>query len=333
MNITVGTYTGKELCEMTGYDYKKFIKDPRTLFNKLSKISDISKSGRGKGVKYIITKIDELYNFDINSRTDKGDYRESEVNKMFKQAIIKRITSNQRCMYTGTLNNWLVYTNIVRKRFKNAFESDKTNDLDTSFINLERRSLARHFTTALGQLKKEGIIEFEYLKMVIVEVELKDGTTSLKHRPLTDEEVSDVVEIESMVQEEFGIVSRNDLIYKPNELKKYDNELRKALEPLGYLGLYMCYRVTLKRKKDKEKVRAKFNIDEYYTSEKLKDTLYEHRLKKAEVRQSEFEKKYSPDKYFGDISFLFDEYSIDRLMYEGKYLEWFKEKYKFYVLD
>ena len=40
----------------------------------------------------------------------------------------------------------------------------------------------------------------------------------LKTETLTDEEVSDVVEIESMVQEEFGIVSRNDLIYKPNEL-------------------------------------------------------------------------------------------------------------------
>lgn len=332
MNIMEGTYTGKQLCEMVGYDYSKFIKDPRTLFNKLSKISDISKSGRGKGVKYIITQVNSVDNFNIASRSDKGEYRESEVNRMFKQAIIKRITSNQRCMYAGTLNNWLVYTNIVRKRFKNAYESDKTNDLDSQFINLERRSLSRHFTTALTQLKKEGIIEFEYLKMVIEEVELKDGTTTLKHRPLNNDEISDVVEIEAMVQDMFGIDSRNDLIYKPNELKKYDEEIKKAIKPLGYLGLYMCYRVTLKRKKDKDKIREKFNIDEKYTSEKLKDTLYDHRLKSAEARQSEFEKKYA-NNYFGDISFVFDEYSIDRLMYEGKYIEWFKEKYKFYVLD
>ena len=48
------------------------------------------------------------------------------------------------------------------------------------------------------------------------------------------------------------------LIQLENELRKYDNEIRKALKPLGYLGLYMCYRVTLKRKKDKEKIRAIF---------------------------------------------------------------------------
>lgn len=333
MNIINGIYTGKELCEMVGYDYKKHRNNQNTLLNKLSKVCNITKTGKGKGLRYVVSNVSLDDDFDINSRKDKGEYRESEVNRMFKQAIIKRITSNQRCMYTGTLNNWLVYTNLVRKRFKYAFESENTNSLDSSFINLERRSLARHFTNALGQLKKEGVIEFEYLKMVIVEDELKDGKTTLKHRPLNDDEICDVVEIESTIQDKFGVNSRNDLIYKPVELKKYDEEIKEAIKPLGYLGLYMCYRVTLKRKKDKDKIREQFDIDEEYTNAKLKDTLYEHRLKKAEARQLEFEKKYSSNSYFGDISFLFDEYSIDRLMYEGKYIEWFKEKYKFYVLD
>ena len=332
MNITEGTYTGKQLCEMVGYDYKKHRNNQNTLINKLSKICTITKTGTGKGLRYVISNVSLDDNFDISSRSDKGSYKESEVNRMFKQAIIKRITSNQKCMYAGTLNNWLVYTNIVRKRFKYAYDSEGTNDLDTQFINLERRSLSRHFTNALSQLKKEGFIEYEYLKMVIEEVEMKDGSTSLKHRPLTDDEVSDVVEIESEIQDEFGIESRNDLIYKPKELKLYDDKLKQALKPLGYLGLYMCYRVVLKRKKDKDKIREKFNIDEQHTTEKLKDTLYDQRLKCAEARQSEFEKKYT-NNYFGDISFVFDEYSVDRLMYEGKYIEWFKEKYKFYVLD
>lgn len=117
MKLKEGTYTGKQLCEMVGYDYKKYINDPRTLINKLNKICEISKLGRGKGLKYHIANVKlDLSDFVIDRRADFNSQRKdittstslysdiltyNEINEIFDGYYVYRHILDDEVIYVG----------------------------------------------------------------------------------------------------------------------------------------------------------------------------------------------------------------------------------------
>lgn len=120
MEIKEGIYTGKELCAMVGYDYKKYRNDQRTLINKLNKVCEISKLGRGKGLKYHIANVKlDLSDFIIDRRVDFNSQRKdittstslhsdvltyNEINEIFDGYYVYRHILDDEVIYIGKGN-------------------------------------------------------------------------------------------------------------------------------------------------------------------------------------------------------------------------------------
>ena len=137
--LELKVYTSKEICNITGYEYKKFIRNPKTLLNKLSSVYTIEKVGKGK---YEVKEIKGVLDFNINNRIVNKDY--VSMNDLFKPFIMRKILSSHNYSFTGTFDAWLIYTGLVYDEFvkKNKlYLKDKLNNyIDIDFFQKEGSS-------------------------------------------------------------------------------------------------------------------------------------------------------------------------------------------------
>lgn len=345
--LEVGIYTSKELCSITNYSYTSFTNDRgRTFFSKLNEICEIEKIGKGKGTKYKITNIKDIQDFDINKRKSR-EVEYSTMSDLFKAPIIHLLCSKSNGAYTGTFDNWLVYTSLVQRGFKKINDKFTTNQtLDNNlndFLNVEGQSLHYNFLQAIEKLRKARIIEWYKTRMVVENVGGKE-----KHRSIRDDmELSALLEIENKFNKKYNITDRNDLVYgnptkqiKRNTklLKQYDEELKTYLyDELGYKYTYSAFMVALRdnTKENKESLLNEFCYD--FNINLIKDDIFSYRLKKAELRQSktknEILEKINNTNGFGDKEkfVLMQETDIRKLQYQDKYVESWLGLYKKYI--
>ena len=155
--LEIREYTGKELCLAVGYDYKKFIKHPKNLMNKLSKICTIEKIGKGR---YNVLEVKDVKEFNINSRIVNKEY--ASLNELFKPFIMRKILCSNNYSFTGTFDAWLIYTGLVYDEFvkKNKlYLKDKLDSfIDIDFFQKEGSSLYYNFIQCLNNLEKKNYI-------------------------------------------------------------------------------------------------------------------------------------------------------------------------------
>lgn len=349
--LVEGIFTSKELCEMIGYKYETFKNDKgKRCISKLQAICTVEKTGTGRGTKYIVSNIKDI-EFDVNKRKSrKVEYK--TMSDLFKAPIIQLLTSKEDGIFTGTFDNWLVYTSLVQKgfKFKNKKFLDNNKSLSFSendFFNIEGKSLHHNFIQALEKLRKKKDILWYKVRMV-VEKEIAKDKEIEKHRCISNEpELAKLRDFEAEFNKKYNIKDRNDLVYgNPEEgtkrntelLKEYDKELRQVLyDEFGYKYTYTAYMVVLKNNsiENKNKLRKKYCDD--FNIDLIKDDIYQYRLKKAELRQKrtkkEIDDKIKSSQGFGDIEslILMQETDIRQLQYEEKYVEKWLQLYKKYI--
>lgn len=341
-----GVYTSKELCEMIGYNYETFVKNKgRTCLSKLKAVCTIEKIGKGKGTKYIISNIKNI-EFDINKRKPREVEYET-MSDLFKAPIIQLLISREKGTYTGTFDNWLVYTSLVQRGFKKQNEkflkdSKTLKSIEKDFFNVEGQSLHYNFVQALEKLRKSREIVWYKVRMVVEKSINAEGKEVENHRSVKDDlELSTLLEFESNFNKRYGIKDRNDLVYgnpkagvKRNTalLKEYDKQLKREMfKELGYKYTYTAYMVALKDNSDENKVKLRLEFCDNFDINLIKDDIYQYRRKKAELRQSRA--KGDMIKGFGDKKniIMLSETEVRRLQYEEKYVEEWLQLYKKYI--
>lgn len=348
--LTEGIYTSKELCEILEYSYDTFRKNKgRTFLSKLQTACTVEKIGSGKGVKYIISNVTNP-SIDINQRKvreNKGRKEYKTMSDLFKAPIIQLLINRENGAYTGTFDNWLVYTSLVQRGFKRQNEkflkdSKTLKPIEKDFFNVEGQSLHYNFIQALEKLRKSRDIVWYKVRMVVEKSINAEGKEVEHHRAVKDDlELSILLEFENNFNKRYGIKDRNDLVYgNPKTgikrdttlLKEYDKQLRKEMfKELGYKYTYTAYMVALKDNSDENKIKLRLEFCDNFDINLIKDDIYQYRRKKAELRQSRAKEEMI--KGFGDKKtiIMLSETEVRQLQYEEKYVEEWLQLYKKYI--
>lgn len=348
--LTEGIYTSKELCEILEYSYDTFRKNKgRTFLSKLQTACTVEKIGSGKGVKYIISNVTNP-SIDINqrkARENKGRKEYKTMSDLFKAPIIQLLINRENGAYTGTFDNWLVYTSLVQRGFKRQNEkflkdSKTLKPIEKDFFNVEGQSLHYNFVQALEKLRKSRDIVWYKVRMVVEKSINAEGKEVEHHRAVKDDlELSILLEFENNFNKRYGIKDRNDLVYgNPKTgikrdttlLKEYDKQLRKEMfKELGYKYTYTAYMVALKDNSDENKVKLRLEFCDNFDINLIKDDICQYRRKKAELRQSRAKEEMI--KGFGDKKtiIMLSETEVRQLQYEEKYVEEWLQLYKKYI--
>lgn len=348
--LTEGIYTSKELCEILEYSYDTFRKNKgRTFLSKLQTACTVEKIGSGKGVKYIISNVTNP-SIDINqrkARENKGRKEYKTMSDLFKAPIIQLLINRENGAYTGTFDNWLVYTSLVQRGFKRQNEkflkdSKTLKPIEKDFFNVEGQSLHYNFVQALEKLRKSRDIVWYKVRMVVEKSINAEGKEVEHHRAVKDDlELSILLEFENNFNKRYGIKDRNDLVYgNPKTgikrdttlLKEYDKQLRKEMfKELGYKYTYTAYMVALKDNSDENKIKLRLEFCDNFDINLIKDDIYQYRRKKAELRQSRAKEEMI--KGFGDKKtiIMLSETEVRQLQYEEKYVEEWLQLYKKYI--
>ena len=345
-----GTYTSKELCVILDYNYETFKKNKgKTFFSKLKQVCKVEKIGSGKWTKYVISNISNPH-IDINKRKlreNKGRKEYETMSDLFKAPIIQLLVNRKNGEYVGTFDNWLVYTSLVQKGFKDKNEkfiknSKLLNPVENDFFNVEGQSLHYNFIQALEKLRKSRHIAWYRVRMVVERSITSEGMEIEAHRSIKDGiELSALLEFESKFNKKYNIKDRNDLVYgnpkdgikrNTSQLKEYDKELRKEMfEELGYKYTYTAYMVALKDASNENKIKLRKEFCSDFNINLIKDDIYQYRLKKAELRQNKTKEDIT--KGFGNkkIIVMLTETEVRQLQYEEKYLDQWLYLYKKYI--
>ncbi|MBP3931285.1 MAG: hypothetical protein J6D47_17190 [Peptostreptococcaceae bacterium] len=344
--LTEGIYTSKELCEMIGYNYETFVKNRgRTCLSKLEDVCTVEKIGKGKGTKYIISNVKNI-EFNINKRRSR-EVEYKTMSDLFKAPIIQLLINRENGAYTGTFDNWLVYTSLVQRGFKRQNEkflkdSKTLKSIEKDFFNVEGQSLHYNFIQALEKLRKSRDIVWYKVRMVVEKSINAEGKEVEHHRAVKDDlELSILLEFENNFNKRYGIKDRNDLVYgNPKEgikrnttlLKEYDKQLKREMfKELGYKYTYTAYMVALKDNSDENKIKLRLEFCDNFDINLIKDDIYQYRRKKAELRQSRAKEEMI--KGFGDKKtiIMLSETEVRQLQYEEKYVEEWLQLYKKYI--
>lgn len=344
--LTEGIYTSKELCEMIGYNYETFVKNRgRTCLSKLEDVCTVEKIGKGKGTKYIISNVKNV-EFNVNKRRSR-EVEYKTMSDLFKAPIIQLLINRENGAYTGTFDNWLVYTSLVQRGFKRQNEkflkdSKTLKSIEKDFFNVEGQSLHYNFVQALEKLRKSRDIVWYKVRMVVEKSINAEGKEVEHHRAVKDDiELSILLEFENNFNKRYGIKDRNDLVYgnpktgtKRNTtlLKEYDKQLKREMfKELGYKYTYTAYMVALKDNSDENKIKLRLEFCDNFDINLIKDDIYQYRRKKAELRQSRAKEEMI--KGFGDKKtiIMLSETEVRQLQYEEKYVEEWLQLYKKYI--
>lgn len=349
-NLVEGVYTSKELCSILGYNYDTFKKNKgRTFFSKLKSACNVEKTGSGKGVRYIISNVTDA-NINVNqrkSRTNKGRKEYKTMSDLFKAPIIQLLLSRENGTFTGTFDNWLVYTSLVQRGFKRQNEefmrdSKSLGSLEKDFFGVEGQSLHYNFVQALEKLNKSRDIVWYKVRMV-VEKGINDKNEEIEvHRSVKDEvELSALLEFESKFNKRYGVRDRNDLVYGNSKfnikrdtalLREYDLNLKQEMfEELGYKYTYVAYMVALRDNSEEERERLRLEYCNNFNINLIKDDIYKYRLKKAKLRQSRTKDELSKGFGFQKTIVILTETEVRRLQYEDKYVDEWLNLYQKYI--
>ena len=331
---------------MIGYNYETFVKNRgRTCLSKLEYVCTVEKIGKGKGTKYIISNVKNI-EFNINKRRSR-EVEYKTMSDLFKAPIIQLLINRENGAYTGTFDNWLVYTSLVQRGFKRQNEkflkdSKTLKSIEKDFFNVEGQSLHYNFVQALEKLRKSRDIVWYKVRMVVEKSINAEGKEVEHHRAVKDDlELSILLEFENNFNKRYGIKDRNDLVYgNPKEgikrnttlLKEYDKQLKREMfKELGYKYTYTAYMVALKDNSDENKIKLRLEFCDNFDINLIKDDIYQYRRKKAELRQSRAKEEMI--KGFGDKKtiIMLSETEVRQLQYEEKYVEEWLQLYKKYI--
>lgn len=354
--LEIREYSGRELCLAVGYEYKKFIKNPKNLMNKLYKISDIEKVGKGR---YKVTNLKEIEeDFNINSRVVNKEY--STMNELFKPFIMRKILASSNYSFTGTFDAWLIYSGLVYEEFlkknKMYLKNNLDNPIDIDFFQKEGKSLYYNFIQCLNALEKKNYIKWYKKRVMVFEYMEQTGYNQQgspvyeikrKHITVSEEDERRILDIEAKLNQKYNITDRNDLVYgnknlniKRNTfiLSKYDEELKRILrDKMGCLFTYTGFQAILKNKYKAKDYIEEFSLDGFNIVE-AKNTIAQHRIRKAHLRHKRAIKSIQNElegNCFGDINtqkdIIINEDIIRKIQYEEDYLENFISRYKEYI--
>lgn len=331
---------------MIDYNYETFVKNRgRTCLSKLEAVCTVEKIGRGKGTKYIISNVKNV-EFNVNKRRSR-EVEYKTMSDLFKAPIIQLLINRENGAYTGTFDNWLVYTSLVQRGFKRQNEkflkdSKTLKSIEKDFFNVEGQSLHYNFIQALEKLRKSRDIVWYKVRMVVEKSINAEGKEVEHHRAVKDDlELSILLEFENNFNKRYGIKDRNDLVYgNPKEgikrnttlLKEYDKQLKREMfKELGYKYTYTAYMVALKDNSDENKIKLRLEFCDNFDINLIKDDIYQYRRKKAELRQSRAKEEMI--KGFGDKKtiIMLSETEVRQLQYEEKYVEEWLQLYKKYI--
>ena len=284
--------------------------------------------------------------FNINKRRSR-EVEYKTMSDLFKAPIIQLLINRENGAYTGTFDNWLVYTSLVQRGFKRQNEkflkdSKTLKSIEKDFFNVEGQSLHYNFIQALEKLRKSRDIVWYKVRMVVEKSINAEGKEVEHHRAVKDDlELSILLEFENNFNKRYGIKDRNDLVYgNPKEgikrnttlLKEYDKQLKREMfKELGYKYTYTAYMVALKDNSDENKIKLRLEFCDNFDINLIKDDIYQYRRKKAELRQSRAKEEMI--KGFGDKKtiIMLSETEVRQLQYEEKYVEEWLQLYKKYI--